>query len=47
MVVMTVMMVPGFGRSFSDAATGQESCGEKPDRRVRPGYNPQCRLLGF
>src|SRR5262245_24056877 len=46
-VVMTVMMmvVPGFRGSFGDTATDQESCGDKSERRARPGYIPQRRLL--
>ena len=44
---VVVAVVPGFGRRFGDAATDQESCGEKPECRARPGYKSQCRLLGF
>ena len=41
MVVM-VAMVPGFGGSFGDAATDQESCGDKSERRARLGYSSQA-----
>ena len=47
MVVMMAVVVPGLGGGFRDGATGQKSCGEKTERRVRPGYESQCRLLGF
>ncbi len=46
MVVVGVMVVVamGFGRGFGDAATDQKSCGDKSERRTRPGYISQ-RLL--
>src|SRR2546421_11331420 len=45
MMVVAVMMMPGFGRGLGDASTDQKSCGEHSDRRARLGYIPQRRLL--
>src|SRR5437763_3670069 len=45
-VVMTIVM-PGFGRSFGDAAADQESCGDQSKRRARPGYRSRPKLIGI
>ena len=47
MMVMAVVVMPGFGGGFGNAPTDQESCGEKCERRTRLGYFSQRRVLGY
>ena len=47
MMMMAVMVPVRFSRSFGDAPTEQQSCGEKRKRRTRPGTIFRCRLLEF
>ena len=44
-MVMVVTVMPGFGRSFGNAATGQESCGNQSERCTRPDDGSRQQVL--
>jgi hypothetical protein len=47
MMMVAVMVVPGFGGSLGNTAPDQESCGEDGDRRTRLGYVSQRQVLSI
>ena len=44
-VMMPVVVMPGFGRGLRDGPADQESCGKDSERRVRAGYSSRPHLL--